>query len=282
VVNLVPISDADARSRRSLDLSGEKLRAVAEALIKASEAVGGVERFAAAVRLKSEVFRERLGNDAAEQLERSCFDELVPLMTTVRSRIGKQLEQMGWPRIRAAIVELLADARTSNTGDARIAAFCKCFPGGREGRFVRDFAAELLHNVYPEHYPLMMRWVWDAKVNSGVLREIWHGENVDHMVIDVPDDQETFLSLREELCQFLSDNGIFRDVIWYVDILSAQIYGDYINAQGGAYLKTDFAAAANPLEQSWRILGLDRIGKNLGSSAIEVSARAVDAIRRVN
>ncbi len=48
--------------------------------------------------------------------------------------------------------------------------------------------------------------------------------------------------LREELSQFLSDNGIFRDMLWYVDLLQAQIYGDYINAQGGAYLKTDFSA----------------------------------------
>ena len=130
----------------------------------------------------------------------------------------------------------------------------------------------------------MTRWVWDAKVNTGVLREIWHGDNVDHMVIDVPDDQETFLTLREELCQFLSDNGIFRDVLWYVDLLSAQIYGDYINAQGGAYLKTDFSGAVNLLEQPRRILGLDRVGIILdgGRTAIDGTAQAVDAIRRVN
>ena len=53
-------------------------------------------------------------------------------------------------------------------------------------------------------------------------------------MIDVPDSYETFLVLREELSQFLADNGIFRDMLWHVDLLCAQIYGDYINAQGGA------------------------------------------------
>ena len=61
----------------------------------------------------------------------------------------------------------------------------------RRHRFVRDFATEILHNVYPEHYPMMNRWVWDAKANTGVLREIWHGENVDHILIDIPDSHET-------------------------------------------------------------------------------------------
>ncbi len=124
-------------------------------------------------------------------------------------------------------------------------------------RFVRDLAAELLHNCYPEHYPLMQRWVWDNRANTGVLREIWHGDNVDHMLIDVPDGYETFLILREELSQFLSDNGVFRDMLWYVDLLTAQVYADYINEQGGAFLRTDFASEGDPLEHTRRILGLD-------------------------
>ncbi|MCL4766347.1 MAG: hypothetical protein KJZ80_08955 [Hyphomicrobiaceae bacterium] len=103
----------------------------------------------------------------------------------------------------------------------------------------------------------MQRWVWDSRSNSGVLREIWHGDNVDHMLIDVPDGYETFLVLREELSQFLADNGVFRDMLWYIDLLTAQAYADYINEQGGAYLRTDFASEGDPLEHTRRILGLD-------------------------
>ena len=105
----------------------------------------------------------------------------------------------------------------------------------------------------------MTRWIWDAKANTGVLREIWHdpiaGDEIDHVKIAVSDSHETFLVLREELSQFLSDNGIFTDMLWYNDVLSAQIYSIYINAQGGAYLKGDFQAIGDPLEHTRRILG---------------------------
>lgn len=258
----VATNTPESPSRPSLELSGEKLRLAVDALVHACEEIGGIERFAAAVQLKSDVFRERLAAGAAERLELTAFDELTPLMATVRTRIGKQIEQQGWAKIRSAIAELLADAQVPDTGDARISRFCKHFPVGKDTRFVRDFASELLHNVYPELYPLMSRWVWDAKVNTGVLREIWHAENVDHVVIDIPDNQSMFLCLREELSQFLSGYGIFRDMLWYVDLLCAQIYGDYINAQGGSYLRSDFSSAPNPLEQTRRILGLDRVGRS--------------------
>ncbi len=257
----VTVARSPGEARPTLELSGEKLRLAVEALIYACDDIGGVERFAAAVRLKSEVFQERLAAGAVERLELSAFEEFVPLMATVRTRVGALVEQQGWTSIRKALIELLADAHVPNTGDTRIAQFCKHFPGGKETRFVRDFAAEVLHNVHPELYPLMTRWMWDAKVNTGVLREIWYGDNVDHMLIDVPDNQETFICLREELSQFLADNGIFRDMLWYVDLLCAQIYGDYINAQGGAYLRSDFSSAPDPLEQTRRILGLDRVGR---------------------
>lgn len=286
-------------ARPTLHLSGPKLRAGLEALIVAAESVGGIERLAEALRLKAELFQERLGDGRAASIERPRFDEIVRFMPTVRRRIGALIDAQGWLSVRAAIASLLADAHVPGTGDARIAAFESALcaseglraprapapgpvaldpqyrgagglppAGGRGGaepphRFIRDFAAELLHACYPEHYPLMCRWVWDATANTGVLREIWHdvvagSDDVDRLVIDIPDTHETFLSLREELSQFLADNGIFRDMLWYVDMLQAHIYGEYINAQGGAFLKTDFnAGAADPLEHTRRILGLD-------------------------
>ncbi len=286
--------------RPVLHLSGPKLRGGLDNLISAAEVVGGVERFAEAVKLKGQVFQERLGEGRAETLERAAFEEIVPLMPTVRRRIGKVIEAHGWPHVRSAIVALLHDAHVPGTADNRIAKFERALSpptpnpsprhgeaapsarGGGEserarreanGRFIRDLAAELLHGVYPEHHPLMTRWVWDTKANTGVLREIWHdpvaGDDVDRIVIDIADKHETFLVLREELSQFLSDNGIFRDMLWYVDLLQAQIYGDYINAQGGAWLKTEFGSETNPLEHTRRILGLDRVAGRNQRSAID-------------
>ncbi len=89
----------------------------------------------------------------------------------------------------------------------------------------------------------MCRWVWDAQTNTGVIREIWHAENVDHVTIEVPDGYGTYLMLREELSQYLTANGVFRDVLHYVDLLTAQVYADYIGEQGGTYLRTDFSSA---------------------------------------
>jgi hypothetical protein len=286
MATIVPFQGArPASDRPVLELSGPKLRSALEALIRAAATIGGIEAFAEGVKLKSTVFQNILADGRAGKLELSDFEQVTAAMATVRRRIAKSIDAMGWFEVRAAIADLLDRAHDTTTADHRMKAFCAAFPAGKEYRFVRDLAAEVLHNVYPEHYPLMHRWVWDTKANTGVIREIWHGDNVDHTVIDVPDRYETFLVLREELSQFLADNGVFREMLWYVDLLQAQIYGDYINAQGGAYLKTDFASEADPLEHSRRILGLDSVSGTTGRSrfkTIEGTSRAVDDIKHLN
>ena len=265
-------------ARPILDLSGPKLRCSYETLVNASEAVGGIEKFVEAVRLKSRVFQDRLADGKVAALSRASFEEIVPLMPTVRRRIGPLLDSRVWEQSHAAIITLIENAHDTTSADHRVGAFCSTLSGfvspspthraegGRTStRFIRDLAAEILHNVMPEHYPLMQRWVWDTNTNSGVIREIWHGDDVDRTVIDVADGYETFLILREELSQFLADNGIFRDMLWHVDLLCAQVYGDYINAQGGAWLKTEFGSDSDPLEHTRRIMGLDRVaGKRAG------------------
>ncbi len=273
--------------RPVLHLSGPKLRSALERLVGASERLGGVERFAQAVRLKSVVFQDRLGDGRATALDRTSFQEMTILMATVRRRIAPLVEGRAWEATHAAIIALLDGAHDTTIVDKRVAAFCSALcaklspshEGQGEGRrvsdrFLRDLASEILHNTLPEHYPLMQRWVWDAKSNSGVIREIWHdpvngSDDTDRIVIDIPDNYETHLVLREELSQFLADNGVFRDMLWHVDLLCAQIYGDYINAQGGAWLKTDFAAESDPLEQPRRILGLDRIARRAEKTTID-------------
>jgi hypothetical protein len=101
--------------------------------------------------------------------------------------------------------------------------------------------------------------VWDAHANTGVLREIWHAVDVDQCVIDAPSRYGTYLMLREELSQFLAANGVFRDVLWYVDLLTAQVYADYIGEQGGTYLRTEFGTPEDPMQHVQRLLGLDGV-----------------------
>lgn len=244
-------------SRPRLELSGPKLTHALESLVSNSEAQGGVERYVEGLQLKSAAFREALGAGKARSLEVATFKALCALMTPVRRRIGAHLASPAFERLRVEIARLLDGLEDTTTTDRRVAAFCEAFPADRQHRWVRDLAAEILHNADPERYPLMCRWVWDADTGTGVIREIWHADATDYAAIAVPDGYETFVVLREELAQFLSTNGVFRDVVYYVDLLTAHVYADYISEQGGAYLRADFNAPEDPMHHARRLLGLD-------------------------
>jgi hypothetical protein len=266
-----------------LHLSGPVLSAALERVIEGSEAHGGVEQVVRALALKAKLFATAM--ERPETLELQAFREILPFMTTVRRRVGPYLKGRKFRDLRDAVAELFADREDTASTDARIARFCTRFPQDREHRWVRDLAAELLHYADIERYPLMCRWVWDAKTNTGVLREIWHDENVDNMVIDVADSYATFVMLRQELSQFFSDNGVFRDVPYYVDLLCAQVYGQYISAQGGSYLRADFSQPEDPTHHTRRVLGLDGVDARTGKSRLKTvdgTAETVAAPQRLD
>ena len=252
--------------RPVLDLSGELLRAAMQAMVSGSEEHGGVERYVDAVKLKSTMFRQALVDSEVAALDLDTFKGLCTFMATVRRRISHWLNEESFEQMRGHIVELFDDAEHI---DNRIGRFCDQFPNDKKHRWVRDLATELLHNADPERVPLMNRWVWDARANSGVIREIWHGDNVDHMKIPVGDGYGTYLMLREELSQFLSDNGVFRDVLYYVDVLCAQIYARYICEQGGSYLRADFSSPEDPMQHTRRLLGLDGVQAGDGRTRLK-------------
>lgn len=240
-----------------LELSGPKLARAFEALAAGAEDTGGVERYVDALKLKSAFFARALGEGRARTVELAELRKLCAFMSTVRRRVGPWLEPESSEHLRQHLAALL-EGPTADT-DARIEVFCAAFPGDRGHRWVRDLAAEVLHHADPERYPLMTRWAWDADTNTGVLREIWHAEDVDRITIEVPSCYGTFIALREELAQYLAGHGVYRDVIFFVDLLAAQVYADYINEQGGSYLRADFANAEEPMMHLRRLLGLDGI-----------------------
>ena len=252
--------------RPVLDLSGELLRSAMQTMVAGSEEHGGVERYVDAVKLKSTMFRQALVDNDVAALDLDTFKGLCTFMATVRRRISRWLNEESFDEMRGHIVELFRD---DEHVDSRIGRFCENFPDDKRHRWVRDLAAELLHNADPERVPLMNRWVWDARANTGVIREIWHGDNVDHMKIPVGDGYGTYVMLREELSQFLSDNGFFRDVLYYVDVLCAQIYARYICEQGGSYLRADFSSPEDPLQHTRRLLGLDGVQPGDGRTRLK-------------
>ena len=252
--------------RPVLELSGDALRMSFQTMIAGSEEHGGIERYVEAVKLKSAMFQQALADDAVENLELETFKGLCTFMSTVRRRVGPWLNEDAFAEMREALVVLLAD---NDNIDARIGQFCDGFPQDKKHRWVRDLAAEILHNTDPERVPLMNRWVWDAHANTGVIREIWHGDDVDHITIAVGDGYGTYLMLREEVSQFLSDNGFFRDLLHYVDILCAQVYAQYICEQGGSYLRADFTAPEDPMRHTRRLLGLDGVRPGSGRTRLK-------------
>jgi hypothetical protein len=250
--------------RPVLELSGDAIRAALQSVIAGADEQGGIERYVDAVKLKSDMFRQAM--EDVENLEREAFMGLCTFMATVRRRIGPWLNEDSFGAVRDGLAGLLDE---DESVDARLESFCQRFPSDKKHRWVRDLATEVLHNVGPERYPLMNRWVWDARANTGVLREIWHGDNVDHITIPVGDSYGTYLMLREELSQFLSDNGFFRDILQYVDILCAQVYAQYICEQGGSYLRADFSAPEDPMQHTRRLLGLDGVRPGSGRSRLK-------------
>jgi len=262
---LTAIRPKDA-ARPVLELSGDALRMSLQTMIAGTEDHGGIERYVDAIKLKAEVFRNALADNAVKQLELETFKGLCTFMSTVRRRIGPWLTEDSFVEIHAALVDLLDG---NDDIDGRIRKFCKRFPEDKKHRWVRDLASEILHNTNPEKVPLMNRWVWDCQANTGVLREIWHGDNVDHMTIPVDDSYGTCLMLREELSLFLSKNGFFRDILQYVDLLIAQIYAHYICEQGGSYLRADFSAPEDPMQHTRRLLGLDGVRPGDGKTRLK-------------
>ena len=252
-----------------LDLSGPILKQAFETLVAGSEKQGGVEQWIDALKLKSRMIQQAFSQGHPADMPLESFKSVCAFMSSVRRRVGPYLEQPAWSDMLEALAELLDREREALPVDERLAAFCAHFPQDSKHRWVRDLAAEILHGMDPERYPLMCRWVWDRKANTGVIREIWFDDNVDNMTLDVPDGYDTYLVLRQELSQFLSDNGVFRDMTWYVDLLCAKVYGDYIAAQGGLYLRADFSAPEDPMLHTRRLLGLDGVSARSGRTRLK-------------
>jgi hypothetical protein len=252
-----------------LELSGPVLKRAFETLVAGTDEQGGIEQWIDALKLKSRMIRQALTQGHPDDMPLDTFKSLCAFMASVRRRVGPYVEQPGWDTLRGAIVELMESERTELNVDERLAAFCARFPQDKKHRWVRDLAAELLHGLSPERYPLMTRWVWDRAANTGVIREIWFDDDIDSITLTVPDGYDTYLVLRQELSQFLTDNGVFRDVVWYVDLLCAKVYADYVSAQGGLYLRADFSSPDDPMQHTRRLLGLDGVKPRSGRTRLK-------------
>lgn len=259
-----------------LELSGEILRHTLEGLISACEERGGIERYTYALQVRSEMFQESFSFKNPEAPDEETLQRLCSFMPTVRRRIAPYIEDSTKNTLlNDALLSLLDGAEDTTATDDRIETFCKAFPRDKKHRWVRDLASEILHGTSPELYPLMCRWIWDTKSNTGILREVWFSDNIDHKIIDVVDNYETFITLRQELSQYLSDNGIYRDMLQHVDLLQAQLYSNYICEHGGTYIRADFSNPEDPTMHIRRLLGLDGVSAKGRSKLKTIEGQSV-------
>lgn len=243
-----------------LSLSGEHLKHAFEKLLEGAEEQGGIERFTYALQARRDVFKESFNFESPAIPDAHTLMALCSFMPTVRRRIAPYLEKpTKFEILKEALLKLQDGALDTTTADARIDEFCRAFPENKEHRWVKDMAAEVLHGTDPERYPLMCRWVWDGATNTGVLREIWHADNIDHQIIDVKDTYDTFSTLRQELSQYMSENGVYKDMLQLIDLLFAQIYAGYICDHGNTYIRADFSNPEDPMMHIRRLLGLDGV-----------------------
>ncbi|WP_343079086.1 hypothetical protein [Ostreiculturibacter nitratireducens] len=253
-----------------LDLSGPRLRRAFENLVESAEPTGGVERYVTALALKASLFEELLGKGRLEELTETEFLDLAAFITPVRRRVGAWLGENGFDLLHRRLKALLDGWSDTKSADGRLSAFTEAFPDDRAHRWVRDLGAEVLHFTAPDRYPLMTRWVWDARVGTGVLREIWFADDVDLAKISADDSFETFRTLSAELEGFLKDQGVFRDLHFYTDLLMAHVYAGYINDRGGQYLRADFAGGGDPMAHTRRMLGLDAVDTETGRTRLKL------------
>lgn len=251
----------------TLELSGVAIAHGLKLLWSNCEKSGGIETYVEALKLKQIAFKDIFSRSKIEMLEAREFAKISKFMPTIRRRIGPYVETEAFMHLKTALIGLVSPEHDANKVDERIIAFCANFPDDKHHRWVRDLAAEVLHNTYPELYPLMTRWMWDLKANTGVIREIWHGD-IDKVMITVPDNYATFLQLRAELSEYLHKEGVYKDTIQYVDLLCTQIYADYVAAQGGSYLRADFSSAEDGIGYLLRLLGLDGVKAKVANDQI--------------
>ena len=240
----------------TLHLDGRYLRNAFETLASGAESIGGIEFLVQALEEKSILF-QRTFTRSADDMQEAEFLDACTFIPTVRRRLKRALTDEGFNKLKFRTKNLLTELSLSNV-DQKIAEFKNSFPNESNYRWVHDLAAEIVHYRDPENYPLMTRWIWDNSTKSGVLFEIWFREYKSN-ALEIENNVHLYLSLRQELGEFLRSEGVYANIHFVIDALCAWIYGVYIGAQGGSFLKSDFSRGDNPLQFALRMLGLDGV-----------------------
>ncbi|TSA42056.1 MAG: hypothetical protein D4R58_00685 [Betaproteobacteria bacterium] len=244
-------------------------------LLEQSGAEGGIaaliERMQAKQQAVVATFERALAAAGLSEIE-SLLDQVF----TARRRLYPALESAGVAKVREALAQLRHDALPVA---ARLQAFVDAMPGtagldraslkaaNKLRRAAWDFAAELLHFIDPDRFPLMTRWVWDQSTQSGALREFIRG-NDSMQEIPLTNAPEMFEGARAWLADQLRTEGIYRDLPLWIDLMLAQAYTNYLRSVAEGNLGAEFGRGTTPGEQLAKLLGIDR-ARRTGMSRVK-------------
>ncbi len=254
------VSPVDLAVEFDAGILSDKLQQLLEAMNEG----GGLEPFVQALRNKHTLFASTLSSEQLSGLTHDAFMLLLETVFPARRKLADELRALPQARLQELTRALI---HGQGSVDERLLAFVDGL-GGRERKTRRaawDLGAELLHFCDPEAYPLMCRWVWDARVQSGALREFIRAND---SLPEIPLGQEAaqFEAARRWFAEQLAEKGFYRDIPYLLDLVLAQAYADYVLAMsnGMGMMGSDFGAKMEPIEWVLKLLGIEpeRPGKS--------------------
>lgn len=259
------IADQIRPAELPLALDRELFKLYFTRMLATVELDGGIEAYLASLGAKHHAYAELLEQSRLERLTLEDLELLLDRVFTARRRMFPALESMGVTCAAALVGELLYG--TAPLG-SRIQSFVDTMPGaegmGRDSinaaakvrRAAWDFASELVHFNDPEKYPLMSRWVWDQSTQSGALREFIRGSDA---MGEIPfnNTPELFEGGRKWLAEQIAEQGIYRDIPYWIDLVMAEAYTTYFRSVTEGSLGADFGRGGPAYEQMRKLLGID-------------------------
>ncbi|MFN7086421.1 MAG: hypothetical protein ACK4N4_07320 [Burkholderiales bacterium] len=226
---------------------------------------GGIEAYLASLAAKQHTYVGLLARAADGELTLDDLESLLDSVFTARRRVFPAFEALGAAGATALVRQLLSGGaplaqRMQGFVDAMPGTAAMDSAGIRAAAKVRraawDFAAELVHFSDPVKYPLMSRWVWDQGTQSGALREFIRGNDA---MREIPFDNSPglFEGGRRWLADRIAEEGIYRDVPFWIDLVLAQAYTTYFRSVTEGSLGADFGRGAPAHEQLKKLLGID-------------------------
>ena len=236
-------------------------------VVTEAETETGLDAYIASLNTKHELFKGALHPEVIDKLDLDGIAVLLEAVFSARRRIFLSLKELGEVKTRDAIRDLIYGALPL---PERITVFVNILPSAagedkasikqhaKLARAMFDFAAEILHFNSPTQYPLMTRWVWDQATVSGALREFIRG-NDSLTEIPLGSSPEMFEGARAWMAEQIAEQGIFRDVEFWIDLVLAQAYATYFRSMAEGMLSADFGRSALPGDYIKKFLGLDEL-----------------------